>query len=231
MTASLLPQGALSSWLIGLILISCVLDWIVVSGASKTLLRFEYLTKPAVPLLLLVLILTSPSSYSLTQLFLAGAMIFCLGGDVALMLPDPKGNRFLLGLGSFLVAHLFFILCLLRLPRGNIFVGVLVVVALAVTPTFIVVRSISRKAKKLVLPVLVYIAVLLAMATCALAVGLSGGLPTVLIAVGAVSFVTSDLLLAVHRFVRPIPNETVLVHVSYHAAIVLLTLGVLDVIA
>ena len=81
------------------------------------------------------------------------------------------------------------------------------------------------------LPVLVYIAVLLAMATCALAVGLSGRLPTVLIAVGAVSFVTSDLLLAVHRFVRPIPNETVLVHVNYHAAIVLLTLGVLDVIA
>jgi len=231
MAASLIPQGALSSWLIGLILLACVLDWIVVSGASKALLRFEYLTKPAVPLLLLVLILSSPSSYSLTQLLLASAMIFCLGGDVALMLPDPKGNRFLLGLGSFLVAHLFFISCLLRLPRGNIFAGVLFILALAFTPAFFVVRSISRKAKKLVLPVLVYIAVLLSMATCALAVGFSGGLPNVLIAVGALAFVTSDLLLAVHRFVRPIPNETVLVHVSYHAAIILLTIGVLDVIA
>jgi uncharacterized membrane protein YhhN len=44
-------------------------------------------------------------------------------------------------------------------------------------------------------------------------------------AIGAVSFLVSDTLLATDRFVRPIRQGTLMVHVTYHVAQVLLVVS------
>jgi len=46
--------------------------------------------------------------------------------------------------------------------------------------------------------------------------------------VGAALFVVSDTILAVNRFVRPIPHGDVAVHLTYHLAQGLLVLSLLN---
>lgn len=46
--------------------------------------------------------------------------------------------------------------------------------------------------------------------------------------VGAVLFMISDFLIAVHRFVRPVPYEQILIMLTYYAAQLGITLSVVD---
>ena len=52
------------------------------------------------------------------------------------------------------------------------------------------------------------------------------GVPAAL--VGAALFVVSDTILAVNRFVRPLPHGDVAVHLTYHLAQGLLVLSLLN---
>ena len=100
-------------------------------------------------------------------------------------------------------------------------------VALMAAPAVLVLRAVGRQDKAMVAPVAVYI---LAIATMAAAAMAGGGVMTSfawLPIIGGLSFVASDLLLAINRFVRPLPREALLVHVTYHAAIAGLSLGLL----
>ena len=73
----------------------------------------------------------------------------------------------------------------------------------------------------LIPPVGVYIAAIVTMVVLATNVGIA------LAALGAVSFLASDTLLALDRFVRPIRRGPVVVHVTYHLAQALLVLSLL----
>lgn len=68
-------------------------------------------------------------------------------------------------------------------------------------------------------PVCLYMAAILTMVVLAANVGRPAA------AFGAVCFLASDSLLATDRFVRPLRQGTLLVHVTYHLAQVLLVIS------
>jgi len=99
-------------------------------------------------------------------------------------------------------------------------VAAVIVAAAASVPASLIFRSLVRDHhRELIAPVAVYLVAIATMAVLATNVGVLAA------AVGAVFFVVSDAVLAVGRFVRPVPRGKLAVHVTYHLAQVLLVLS------
>lgn len=141
------------------------------------------------------------------------ALVLCLVGDVALL---PRVDRFVLGLGSFLLGHVAFIGAFVAHGVDEItLTGVAFVAAglLIATVGMVVVRGAAANSRSLRTPVLSYLVVISAMA----AVGWGTGSP--LIILGSTAFVVSDAVLGWRQFVRPVRHGSLLVMVTYHLAI------------
>jgi uncharacterized membrane protein YhhN len=206
-------------------------DWFAVSGrtTSRTL-RLEYLCKPIVPAALMAATVATPPTPECARGWFLAAFGFCLVGDVLLMLPGERLEAFGGGLGSFLLAQICFIVAFVKMGASWVATATAfaVLVALAFIPARAVVKSIGRsKQPMLIAPLLVYMAALLAMAATATSFSFDNinGSASVAACLGGLFFVTSDTVLAVNRFVAPVPRGQLAVHVTYHAAIVLLFLG------
>jgi uncharacterized membrane protein YhhN len=204
-------------------------DWIAV-GTSVTPL--EYVTKPLVLVALTAAAVAIPAQH--TDLadrrwWFVAALVCCLVGDVLLMLPR---DLFVPGLAAFFCGHLLFIVGLLQPPAPasppfsfsaeGLLVAAAVVVAVEAVPATVLIRSLAGHPNgTLIGPVCLYMAAIVSMVVLATNVG------TPWAAVGAVSFLLSDTLLALDRFVRPIPQGALAVHVSYHLAQAFLVLSLL----
>jgi uncharacterized membrane protein YhhN len=72
--------------------------------------------------------------------------------------------------------------------------------------------------------------VLLVMGAVAVAAGAGAGRASSdpALVVGALAFIASDTMLAVDRFVRPLPRATLLVHTTYHLALGLLVVSLVS---
>ncbi|WP_313069604.1 lysoplasmalogenase family protein [Melaminivora sp.] len=153
------------------------------------------------------------------------ALLASLAGDVALMLP----GLFLPGLGAFLLAHLAY----LRLFRQGVpwFAARRALVAvLAVGAAVYALLVLGGLPAALRLPVAAYVLVIALMAAQAFArhAQLAGEVPgTRAVAWGAALFLLSDALLAIDRFVQPLPAAQVGVLSSYYAAQALIVAGLL----
>ena len=210
--------------------VAAVADWVAV-GTSRR--RVEYVAKPAV----LTALVAAAASIPADQIDLVhrrwwfvAALVCCLAGDVLLMLPR---DRFIPGLTAFLVGHGLFIVGLLQAPAppGNppfafsatgLALAAAIVVAAAAWPGAIMIRSLARAGQPaLIGPVCLYMAAIATMAVLAANVGI------VAAAVGAALFLLSDTLLGLDRFVRPIRQGDLAVHVTYHLAQGLLVLSLL----
>jgi uncharacterized membrane protein YhhN len=161
--------------------------------------RWEvYVFKPLATLLILALALTLSPARPEYRWMIAAGLLFSTAGDVFLMLP---GDRFVAGLASFLLAHLCYI--------GAFSVGVSFGTApLLWLPYFAaggVVLALVWPGLKPALrgPVVVYVAVIAAMAGQATGRWYVSGSPVALAAAaGAGLFVVSDAVLAIDRFRR-----------------------------
>jgi uncharacterized membrane protein YhhN len=202
-------------------------DWASVARPDVRMRRLEYVVKPAVPILLLVAVLVAPATDGAVQVVAALALLFSCGGDTALMLPEAKGSLFLVGLSSFLVAQVLFAVGFLIQPHGSLLACIAVMVLIAGIPSGIVLRSVRRNSPEVLGPVIVYVAAITLMAASAMAVGIHDPARRIPTIVGGLSFVASDLLLAINRFVRPLRHESLIVHVTYHVALFGLTIGIL----
>jgi uncharacterized membrane protein YhhN len=154
--------------------------------------------------------------------WLVPALLFSAGGDWLLSIPWWTMS-FVLGLGSFLLAHLCFLGALLphaALSRARGAAAAAMVVATASMLVWLWPHLNSGK-ENLTVPVTVYIAVLSAMVCTALL----ARLPTIWTAVGAVCFAASDSMIAISRFI--LGNEALAVPIwwSYAAAEILITAG------
>ena len=208
-----------------------VVDWTAVARGDT---RLEYLAKPGVLAALVAACAVLPAAH--TDLvdrkwWFVAALVLCLAGDVLLMLPQ---DLFVAGLGAFLVGHVLYIVGLLQAPSPpgvppfsfsttGLVVAAVVTVAYGVVPATLIFRSLARNGQRaLVAPVAVYLVVILTMAVLAANVGVPAALA------GAALFVVSDTILALNRFVRPIRQGNVAVHVTYHLAQGLLVLSLLN---
>ena len=206
--------------LLGIALVCAVLNWVAVEKKWKTL---EYFVKPGT---MVVLIIWLVLNYGLSDgaiWFTLGA-IFSLAGDVFLMVPR---NLFIFGLVSFLIGHVFYIVGFNVLPAdlngGGLMYALVVVVILGTIIWRIYSRLASgltaKQLNTLKLPVLVYSMVITLMVLSALLCFLRPGWelsPTLWAIAGALLFYTSDTILAMDRFVNPIPHARLLTMTTYH---------------
>ena len=149
------------------------------------------------------------------DLILLGALLASLVGDVLLMQSDAY---FIPGLVAFLVAHGFYIALFLqdspRFPSGRALLGTLGVGAAMLVWLW---GGLTDPGLKIAVPV--YVGVIALMAAQAI------GRATVLrdarawgVAVGALVFMLSDALIAVNRFVLPLPLAPLWILSSYYLA-------------
>ena len=151
------------------------------------------------------------------------ALLFSAIGDVLLAIPWWAPS-FVLGLGSFLLAHLCFLGALVPLARGSersrtrwmgvALIGVACVALLAWFWPQLVHYGMT-------IPVTVYMLVLVAMVSAALL----ARLPTRWTAVGALCFAASDAMIGISRFVLGSEQLAVPIWWTYAAAQVLITAG------
>ncbi|HYL78733.1 MAG TPA: lysoplasmalogenase [Bryobacteraceae bacterium] len=132
-------------------------------------------------------------------------------GDVLLDL-DPQG-LFVYGLGSFLIAHIAYVVLFVQRPFSV--KPVKIAAAIGVLLYSIAISAwLFPSLGDLKIPVAVYMCAITTMAITAIL----ASFPTPWVAIGAILFVASDSLLAINKFKTPIPYRDILVWSTYYAA-------------
>jgi uncharacterized membrane protein YhhN len=155
------------------------------------------------------------------RLLLTGALLLSALGDVFLGLSGEQW--FVYGLGSFLIAHLFYIALFVRQwPRPAVAsVARRVVAALLMAFAAAIFAGLWPKLGEMKLPVAAYMCALTGMSvTAALA-----GFRAWWVVVGAALFMLSDSLIAVGKFMSPIAYGDYVIWATYYIAQVCIALG------
>ncbi len=142
---------------------------------------------------------------------LALGLAFSTAGDVLL---DLNPAFFVFGLCAFLLAHFSYIALFVRNRAAGIrldpprLAAVLLILAYSATLSAWIVPSVGE----LAVPVVFYICAITAMVCTAII----ARFPQPWVAVGAVLFLISDSLLAIHKFKTPVPLRDYLVWITYY---------------
>lgn len=202
--------------LLALALVIAAFDWWAVARQVKAV---EYVCKPAAAVGFLITALAVDPVDHGARLWMVAALVFCLAGDVFLMLPR---DAFLAGLGSFAVAQIFFTVSFgLREPTATrALVGLVIVAVGASVLARRFVAALRRVGAGSMVPaILIYVTVISAMVVSAIAGGTAIGI------IGAVLFLVSDSLIAEERFVNPRRWQRLTIIVTYHLALTGLVVG------
>lgn len=169
-----------------------------------------FYSKPfLMPLLMIYFAVSSTEKNSILNFGLL-ALLFSWIGDVVLMFQERGELYFMLGLGSFLVAHLIYIYTYKKawwekeenglLPTQRVrYVFILVLAGCGL------VYVLLPKLGDLMVPVIIYASVIVAMAIFALnRFGYTSQASFGLVFFGAILFMMSDSILAVNKFMEPL---------------------------
>ena len=171
-----------------------------------------YAFKPLTMVFIIAIALLEESTISDTyKLLIIGGLLFSVIGDVWLMLPD---DRFVQGLISFLIAHIFYIAAFTTVGDNLASPLLLIPMAVFAGGVFWYLRPALGK---YLMPVVVYMLVILVMGWQSfnrLDVE-AGGLAAV---VGALLFMLSDSILAINRFRQHFHLAQLLILGTYFAA-------------
>jgi uncharacterized membrane protein YhhN len=147
------------------------------------------------------------------------SLLFCAAADVALELAG--GKYFVVGLGLFLIAHIFFIITFSRdfkfqkpkVPVIVLFVVYSAMMAFILTPWL----------EEMAIPVYVYM-------TALTLVGIFAALRSVkndFTLYGAIAFIVSDSVLAVNKFMFSFVAANYIIMITYYASLFLIVYGFL----
>ena len=149
---------------------------------------------------------------------LIGMGLFFSGvGDIVLEL--DRDSLFTLGLGAFLVAHLFYITAF---KKGIQFKGPRVMVAAVILVygcliAFVMIPNLGD----MLGPVVAYLLVIVAMGILAALSGVNHWF----VVIGACLFIASDSIIAVNYFITSVPNSSFWIMSTYYPAQLLITAG------
>jgi uncharacterized membrane protein YhhN len=170
---------------------------------------------PAISIAVLALIAVNRMAGKL--LFVS--LLFCAAGDVALEL--GAGKYFVIGLGLFLIAQIMFIATFSRdfkMQRSRIpIIVILAIYALAIASIM------TPSLKEMVIPVYFYLTAITLM-------GIFAALRTArnkFTIYGALSFIVSDSIIAINKFMTPVPAVDYAVMITYYLALFLIVYGFL----
>jgi uncharacterized membrane protein YhhN len=225
----------LAGWIVTLAV--AITDWVAVIKGWK---KVEYLAKPATMLALFLCLLPgflATGFKSIPLLCFGGGILLSLLGDVSLMVSYARfSNRwFMLGLVSFLLAHVAYIIGLnIPLADTSPLVTIGIAIILALTASRILRRIVEgvrlKKLRRMVAPVVAYGLVITLMLLSALLTFYNSNWnagPAGLVALGASLFYFSDILLAWNRYVNPIKNGRAINMAAYHLGQMAMAAGVL----
>ncbi|MBL8336117.1 MAG: sterol desaturase family protein [Rhodoferax sp.] len=197
----------------------------VASTVTSTLglVGAHQVAKPLTMLLALAVVFTQPASGE--RGLLCGALLASLAGDVFLMLPGAQW--FIPGLASFLVAHLCYIALFRAGTRWFASRGALVAtLALGAGMYLVILPGLPDAVMRVA--VAAYVVVIALMTAQAIGRACERGSPAAIaVAVGAGFFMLSDSLLAINRFVTPLPLASLGVLATYYTAQLLILLHAL----
>jgi uncharacterized membrane protein YhhN len=194
--------------------------WACLSGVA--LLPGHLFAKPLVMGIAIIFVATRAFSIktrgqykSKSTAFLLAALAFSLAGDVFLMLP---GDYFIPGLASFLVAHAFYI-ALFRQDAPWFANSSALRIVLAVGAAVYAVLWSHLPDVGLQIAVAAYITVICLMTSQALGrARVLGHSAAQKVALGACIFMASDALIAINKFLAPVPLATFWILLTYFAA-------------
>ncbi len=198
--------------LLALTLLIALADWVAVAVDRRPL---EYVLKPATMVALGAVVLALDLPGGQLRWWYLAAIILSLAGDVFLMLPesamDPELS-FVAGLGSFLVAHVLYVvgMVLLGVSGGWLVIGTVAAVLVIVTVGRRVIAGARATDRRLFAPVMAYVVVIAVMIATSFGTGIIVGI------VGALLFGFSDSVIGWTRFLRDFPHSRVVVMVTYH---------------
>ncbi len=225
--------------IIGIVFLICFLlagfthlygEWAILHEKPNGMM-IRYISKPLLmPLLGLYYVFTALPGY--WDIWLLLGIIGGFGGDLCLMLPDPNKTKkaFKIGLISFLIGHIFYIVAFIRAAgtfQGYIWWSLIFSIPYVVYGLIIYPR-ITKSTGPMTIPVTVYIVVIILMGiSTGLLWGIKSPVGIVVAMVGAWIFIISDTINAFNKFSKPIPNERLYTMSTYILGQFLLILGFL----
>jgi len=194
--------------------------YIVAEYKNASLIK--YIFKPLTTLLVIFLAIKQMNNLQDFYAFLIIAgLLFSLLGDIFLMYPR---DRFVFGLGSFLIAHILFIIAIsdgLNSPYD------LLILLPAALYTLIFLKVILPKTGEMKWPVIVYALVLMIFLwQASVEYYYSAEVSAFFAFFGSVLFVISDSLLAYAKFVRRNVYSIAAIHITYWSALVYIALSI-----
>src|SRR4030042_3855022 len=147
------------------------------------------------------------------------ALLFCAAADIALELAG--GKYFVAGLGLFLVAHIFFIITFSRdfkFQKSRVPVIVLLAVY-SIMMAFVMTPSL----KEMAIPVYIYMTAITLMCIFASLRAARNDFTLY----GAISFIVSDSIIAINKFMMPVPAADYIIMITYDLALFLIVFGFL----
>ena len=170
---------------------------------------------PAISLAVLAFIAVGGSRGKL----LFASLLFCAAADVALELAG--GKYFVAGLGLFLIAHILFIITFSRDFKFQIskIPAIILLVVYSMMMAFLLTPSL----KEMAIPVYIYM-------TALTLVGIFASLRAVrndFTLYGAIFFIVSDSVLAVNKFMMPVPVADYIIMATYYLSLFLIVYGFL----
>lgn len=178
-------------------------------------------TKP--PLLLCILlyyVFGSIEAGNPINLLIAIGLFLGFVGDVSLLKPKVPA-LFLIGLGSFLIGHVLYIIAFIQALDG--FAGVpawVYSILIVFAGLFIVInRYLGDSTKDMKIPVILYMVIILTMSFCGFALmfsSITGDIKAPTYAfIGSVFFIISDFLLANQLFKKSFKRDQALIMITY----------------
>lgn len=163
----------------------------------------------ALPILLL-LIGAAISLVGRSKAWILAALFFSASGDM--LLASNLAQGFIFGLSAFALAHLCYTFCFYRWRAWH--TGQLVVLLPFAGYLLGMLYLLIPASGDLKIPVIAYVGIIACMTISAILVTP----PNRFLLLGAACFVLSDSLLALNKFIQPLPLEGVLIMSSYYAA-------------
>ncbi len=191
--------------------------------------RLESFTKPLIVLSLLGYYLLNAPTRSFIFIL---ALAFCCLGDSLLLFQAGNEMFFILGLGSFLVAHIFYIVsyrqhCFIQPgteTMGTKKVRLAFPVVLAGTGLVVVLLPSLGVLK---IPVMIYALILTLMVVSAIfRLGRTSATSFWMVLSGALLFMVSDSLLASNKFLNPLAHASLWIMVTYCGALFFIVEGI-----
>jgi uncharacterized membrane protein YhhN len=190
----------------------------IIADLSEMTLLMQ-LSKPLLmPLLMWGYFLSVPGRLMKHDIFMLSGLLFSLAGDVFLML--RREDLFVFGLGSFLLAHVFYILLFTASNKFNVYRTLPFLVYSGVF--FFILQD--RLPDDLLIPVAVYSFVIAWMGVWA-ANRVTSVRSYYLVLSGAISFIVSDSLIAYGKFIHEIPYASFWIMTTYGLAQYLIVEG------